>query len=55
MVQPTLRACSEAKDPQTAGCGVYLTKEQVDEWAKEVLIEEVPGFDYGDDNPCAEH
>jgi len=54
IAQPILGACSEAKDSQTAGHGVYLTREQVDEWAKEVLMEEVPGFDYNDDNPCAQ-
>jgi hypothetical protein len=50
----TLGACSEAKDSRTAGRGVYLTREQVDEWAKEVLMEEVPGFDDDNDNLCAE-
>ena len=54
ITQPILGACSEAKDTRTAGRGIYLTREQVDEWAKEVLMEEVPGFDYDDDNPCAE-
>ena len=53
ITQPILGACSEAKDSRTAGRGVYLSREQVDEWAKEVLTEEVPGYD--DDNPCAEH
>jgi len=36
------------------GRGVYLTREQVDEWANEVLMEQVPGYDPDDDNPCAE-
>jgi len=54
IVQPILGALSEVKDCRTAGRGIYLTREQVDEWAKEVLMEEVPGFDYVDDNPCAE-
>jgi hypothetical protein len=48
---PLLGPSSEVQDSRTAGRGVYLTREQVDEWAKEVLTEEVPGFD---DNPCAE-
>jgi len=54
IAQPILGASSEVKDCRTAGRGIYLTREQVDEWAKEVLMEEVPGFDYDDDNPCAE-
>ena len=54
ITQPVLGASSEVKDSRTAGRGVYLTREQVDEWSKEVLMEEVPGFDYDDDNPCAE-
>jgi len=54
IVQPIPRASSEVKDSQTAGHGIYLMREQVDEWAKEVLMEEAPGFDYDDDNPCAE-
>jgi len=49
-----LGASSEVKDCRTAGRGIYLMREQVDEWAKEVLMEEVPGFDYDDDNLCAE-
>ena len=52
--QPILGASSEIKDSRTAGRGIYLTREQVDEWAKEVLMEEVPGFNYDDDSPCAE-
>jgi len=55
IAQPILRASSEVKDSRTAGRIIYLTWEQVDEWAKEVLMEEVLGFDYDDDNPCAEH
>lgn len=51
---PLLGPSSEVKDSRTVGRGVYLTREQVDEWAKEVLMEEVPGFDIDDDNPCAE-
>ena len=51
---PLLGPSSEVKDSRTAGRGIYLTREQVDEWAKEVLMEEVPGFNYDDDNPCAE-
>ena len=54
IVQPILGASSELKDCQTAGRGIYLTREQVDEWAKEVLMEEVPGFDDDNENPCAE-
>jgi len=54
VAQPLLGASSEVQDSRTAGRGVYLTREQVDEWAKEVLMEEVPGFDFDDDNPCAE-
>lgn len=53
-VLPVLGPSSEVKDTRTAGLGIYLTREQVDEWAKEVLMEDVPGFDYDDDNPCAE-
>lgn len=52
-VQP-LGASSEVKDSRTAGRGIYLTREQVDEWAKEVLMEEVPGYNDDDNNPCAE-
>ena len=52
---PLLGPSSEVKDSQTAGCSIYLTREQVDEWAKEVLMEDMPGFDYDNDNPCAEH
>jgi hypothetical protein len=52
--RPLLGPSNELKDSRTAGRGVYLTREQVDEWAKEVLLEEMPGFDYEDDNPCAE-
>ena len=52
--QPILGASSEVKDSRTAGRGIYLTREQVDEWAKELPMEEEPGFDYDDDNPCAE-
>lgn len=51
---PLLGPSCEVKDLRTAGRGVYLTREQVDEWAKEVLLEDTPGFDYDDDNPCAE-
>jgi hypothetical protein len=53
-VQPVLGDSIEAKDCRTVGRGVYLTREQVDEWANKVLMEEVPGFDPGDNNPCAE-
>ena len=52
--RPHLGPSSEVKDSRTAGRGVYLTREQVDEWAKEVLMEDMPGFDYDDNNPCAE-
>ena len=52
--QPVLGASSEVKDSRIARRGVYLTREQVDEWAKEMPLEEVPGFDHDDDNPCAE-
>jgi hypothetical protein len=52
--RPLLGPSCEVKDSRTAGRGVYLTREQVDEWAKEVLMEDTPGFDYDDDNPCAE-
>lgn len=51
---PILGSSSEVKDSRTAGRGIYLTREQVDEWAKELPMEELPGFDYDDDNPCAE-
>jgi hypothetical protein len=51
---PILGASSEVKDSQTVERGIYLTREQVDEWAKEEPMEEVPGFEYDDDNPCAE-
>jgi len=54
LVQPVLGASCEVKDSQTVGRGVYLTREQVDEWANEVLMEQVPGYDPDDDNPCAE-
>ena len=53
-VQPALGASCEVKDSQTVGRGVYLTREQVDEWANEVLIEEVPGYELDNNNPCAE-
>jgi hypothetical protein len=52
--QPILGASSEVKDSRTVGRGIFLTREQVDEWAKEVLMEEVPGFDDDEDNPCAD-
>ena len=53
LVQPLLEASSEVTDSRTTGRGIYLTREQVDEWAKEVLMEEVPAFSYDNDNPCA--
>jgi hypothetical protein len=53
-VQPVLGASCEVQDSRTVGRGVYLTREQVDEWANEVLMEEAPGFDPDDGNPCAE-
>ena len=52
MEGPRRGPSSEVKDLQTAGCSIYLTREQVDEWAKEVLMEDMPGFDYDNDNPC---
>jgi Kyakuja-Dileera-Zisupton transposase len=52
--QPVLGPSSEVKDSRTAGRGVYLIREQVDEWAKEVLMEDMPGFDFDNNNPCAE-
>ena len=54
VAQPILGASSKVKDSRTAGHGIYLTREQVDEWAKELPMEEEPGFDYNDNNPCAE-
>jgi hypothetical protein len=54
MPQPVLGASSEVKDSWTVGRGIYLTREQVDEWAKKVLTELVPGFDNDNNNPCAE-
>ena len=51
---PVLGPSSEVKDSRIAGRGVYLTREQVDEWAKEMPMEEVPGFEPDDENPCAE-
>ena len=51
--EPVLGNSSESKDTRQAGEGVYLTREQVDEWSKEVLAElNVPNDD-DDDNPCA--
>jgi hypothetical protein len=55
MPQPVLGPSSEVKDSQTVGRGIYLTREQVNEWAKEVLTELVPGFDNDNNNPCAKH
>jgi hypothetical protein len=52
--QPVLGASSEVKDSRTVGRGIYLTREQVDKWSKEVLMELVPGFDLDDNNPCAD-
>ena len=52
--QPILGASSEVKDSRTVGRGIFLTREQVDEWAKEVLMEEVPDYNDDDDSPCAE-
>ena len=37
---PLLGPSSKVKDSQTAGRGVYSTREQVDEWAKEVLSQD---------------
>jgi hypothetical protein len=54
-VQPLLGASSKVKDSRTAGRGIYLTREQVDEWPKDVLMEAVPGFSKDDNNPCADH
>jgi hypothetical protein len=51
---PIIGASSEVEDSRTAGRGVYLTRDEVDEWADEVPNEDLPGFDYDDDNPCAE-
>ena len=52
--EPVLGDSSESTDTRRAGEGVYLTREQVDEWSKEVLAElNVPNDD-DDNNPCAE-
>ena len=54
IAQPILGASSEVQDSRTAGRGIYLTRDEVDEWADEVPMEESPDFVYDDDNPCAE-
>jgi hypothetical protein len=52
--EPVFGASSESTDTRQAGTGVYLTREQVDEWSKEVLtVLNVPNDD-DEESPCAE-
>ena len=53
---PILGKSSERLDTQEAGKGIYLTREQVDEWSKETLKSYNPTYDENemDENPCAE-
>jgi hypothetical protein len=51
--EPVLGVSSESTDTRQAGGGVYLTREQVDEWSKEILAELNVPDDDDDDNPCA--
>ena len=54
--EPVLGDSSENTDTRQAGKGVYLTREQVDGWSKEVLAElNVPNDDDDEENPnpCA--
>ena len=54
MDEPVLGESSESTDTREAGKGVYLTREQVDEWSKEILEElNVPNDD-DEESPCAE-
>jgi len=53
--EPVLGESSESTDTRQAGKGVYLTREQVDEWSKEILeVLNIPN-DNDEDSPCAEH
>lgn len=53
---PILGKSSERLDTREAGKGIYLTREQVDEWSKETLKSYNPTYDENetDENPCAE-
>lgn len=52
--EPVLGESSESTDTRQAGNGAYLTREQVDEWSKEILEAlNVPNDDV-EDSPCAE-
>jgi hypothetical protein len=51
--EPVLGDSSESTDTRRAGQGFYLTREQVDEWSKEVLAEMNVPDDDDDNNPCA--
>jgi len=54
MDEPVLGESSESTDTRQVGKGVYLTREQVDEWSKEILEAlNVPNDD-DEESPCAE-
>ncbi|KAF8164202.1 hypothetical protein BJ912DRAFT_1026124 [Pholiota molesta] len=54
--EPILGKSSESTDTRDAGQGMYLTREQVDMWSKEILSATVPNYteDPDSENPCAE-
>jgi hypothetical protein len=52
--EPIIGKSSESIDTRDAGQGMYLTREQVDMWSKEILSKTMPGFTEDPENPCAE-
>ena len=53
---PVLGSSSELTDNHTAGKGIYLTNELVNQWSKETLAQLCPAYteDKTDANPCTE-
>lgn len=51
---PVIGASSESRDTREVGKGIYLTREEVDVWAKEAILKALPTFNDDDKNPCAE-
>lgn len=53
---PVLGNSKESMDNREAGKGIYLTKDVVNQWSKEVLAEICPTYSEveTDDNPCAD-
>ncbi|KAF8150127.1 hypothetical protein B0H34DRAFT_757442 [Crassisporium funariophilum] len=53
--EPILGESSKGVDTRQVGKGIYLTREQVDQWCKEIMEGLVPGYDEdNEENPCAE-